>query len=303
MSQSTIQTLLNQLSQVLLGKPEQIKLAVACILAKGHLLIEDLPGMGKTSLSQGIASSLGMSYQRIQFTSDMLPADILGVSIYSKEQQQFIFHKGPIFNQMLLADEINRASPKTQSALLEAMAEQQITIDGITHPLSSPFFVIATQNPVDQAGTFPLPESQLDRFMMRVSIGYPSAEAELVMLKSRTQANKPASLSQCLTPQELMLLQQQVAQVSASDAVLNYLIALVDYSRQHNVANGLSPRASIALLQAAKAWAFINQRQYVVPEDIQAVFASVAEHRIRSSSQFQGQALSDTILASVNPIR
>jgi MoxR-like ATPase len=302
-SQSTIQTLLNQLSQVLLGKPEQIKLAVACILAKGHLLIEDLPGMGKTSLSQGIASSLGMSYQRIQFTSDMLPADILGVSIYSKEQQQFIFHKGPIFNQMLLADEINRASPKTQSALLEAMAEQQITIDGITHPLSSPFFVIATQNPVDQAGTFPLPESQLDRFMMRVSIGYPSAEAELVMLKSRTQANKPASLSQCLTPQELMLLQQQVTQVSASDAVLNYLIALVDYSRQHNVANGLSPRASIALLQAAKAWAFINQRQYVVPEDIQAVFASVAEHRIRSSSQFQGQALSDTILASVNPIR
>ncbi|MBO1896770.1 MoxR family ATPase [Shewanella sp. BF02_Schw] len=303
MSQSTIQTLLNQLSQVLLGKPEQIKLAVACILAKGHLLIEDLPGMGKTSLSQGIASSLGMSYQRIQFTSDMLPADILGVSIYSKEQQQFIFHKGPIFNQMLLADEINRASPKTQSALLEAMAEQQITIDGITHPLSSPFFVIATQNPVDQAGTFPLPESQLDRFMMRISIGYPSAEAELAMLKSRTQANKPVSLSQCLTPQELMLLQQQVAQVSASDAVLNYLIALVDFSRQHNVANGLSPRASIALLQAAKAWAFINQRQYVVPEDIQAVFASVAEHRIRSSSQFQGQALSDTILASVNPIR
>jgi MoxR-like ATPase len=302
-SQSTIQTLLNQLSQVLLGKPEQIKLAVACILAKGHLLIEDLPGMGKTSLSQGIASSLGMSYQRIQFTSDMLPADILGVSIYSKEQQQFIFHKGPIFNQMLLADEINRASPKTQSALLEAMAEQQITIDGITHPLSSPFFVIATQNPVDQAGTFPLPESQLDRFMMRISIGYPSAEAELAMLKSRTQANKPVSLSQCLTPQELMLLQQQVAQVSASDAVLNYLIALVDFSRQHNVANGLSPRASIALLQAAKAWAFINQRQYVVPEDIQAVFASVAEHRIRSSSQFQGQALSDTILASVNPIR
>jgi MoxR-like ATPase len=183
------------------------------------------------------------------------------------------------------------------------MAEQQITIDGITHPLSSPFFVIATQNPVDQAGTFPLPESQLDRFMMRISIGYPSAEAELAMLKSRTQANKPASLSQCLTPQELMLLQQQVAQVSASDAVLNYLIALVDFSRQHNVANGLSPRASIALLQAAKAWAFINQRQYVVPEDIQAVFASVAEHRIRSSSQFQGQALSDTILASVNPIR
>ncbi|GGP56308.1 ATPase AAA [Shewanella algicola] len=303
MSQSTIETLLKQLASVLLGKPEQIKLAVTCILAKGHLLIEDLPGMGKTSLSQGIASSLGMSYQRIQFTSDMLPADILGVSIYSKEQQQFVFHKGPVFNQMLLADEINRASPKTQSALLEAMAEQQITIDGITHHLSSPFFVIATQNPLDQAGTFPLPESQLDRFMMRISIGYPSHEAELAMLKTHTQATKQAALSQCITPQELLLLQQQVAQVSASDAVLNYLIALVDYSRQHDVASGLSPRASIALLQAAKAWAFIHQRQYVVPEDIQAVFASVAEHRIRSSSQFQGQALSDTILASVNPIR
>ncbi|GGP56359.1 AAA family ATPase [Shewanella saliphila] len=303
MSQSTIETLLKQLASVLLGKPEQIKLAVTCILAKGHLLIEDLPGMGKTSLSQGIASSLGMSYQRIQFTSDMLPADILGVSIYSKEQQQFVFHKGPVFNQMLLADEINRASPKTQSALLEAMAEQQITIDGITHHLSSPFFVIATQNPLDQAGTFPLPESQLDRFMMRISIGYPSHDAELAMLKTHTQATKQAALSQCITPQELLLLQQQVAQVSASDAVLNYLIALVDYSRQHDVASGLSPRASIALLQAAKAWAFIHQRQYVVPEDIQAVFASVAEHRIRSSSQFQGQALSDTILASVNPIR
>nr|WP_283106253.1 MoxR family ATPase [Shewanella saliphila] len=302
-SQSTIETLLKQLASVLLGKPEQIKLAVTCILAKGHLLIEDLPGMGKTSLSQGIASSLGMSYQRIQFTSDMLPADILGVSIYSKEQQQFVFHKGPVFNQMLLADEINRASPKTQSALLEAMAEQQITIDGITHHLSSPFFVIATQNPLDQAGTFPLPESQLDRFMMRISIGYPSHDAELAMLKTHTQATKQAALSQCITPQELLLLQQQVAQVSASDAVLNYLIALVDYSRQHDVASGLSPRASIALLQAAKAWAFIHQRQYVVPEDIQAVFASVAEHRIRSSSQFQGQALSDTILASVNPIR
>jgi MoxR-like ATPase len=302
-SQLTIETLISQLGRVLLGKPAQIKLAVACILAKGHLLIEDLPGMGKTSLSQGIASSLGMSYQRIQFTSDMLPADILGVSIYSKEQQQFVFHKGPVFNQMLLADEINRASPKTQSALLEAMAEQQITIDGITHHLSSPFFVIATQNPLDQAGTFPLPESQLDRFMMRISIGYPSHEAELAMLKTHTQATKQAQLAQCITPQELLLLQQQVAQVSASDAVLNYLIALVDFSRQHDVASGLSPRASIALLQAAKAWAFINQRQYVVPEDIQAVFASVAEHRIRSSSQFQGQALSDTILASVNPIR
>lgn len=295
-----VEQVLLQLQQVLLGKPEQIKLALACILARGHLLIEDLPGMGKTSLSQAMANTLGMSYQRIQFTSDMLPADILGVSIYDKQQAQFVFHPGPVFNQMLLADEINRASPKTQSALLEAMAEQQITLDGITHPLPEPFFVVATQNPTEQSGTFPLPESQLDRFMMRISLGYPSHEAQLNMLKGH--ALKTQALSPCLTPAQLQQLQHQVTQVSASDAVLNYLIALVDYSRQHADAVGLSPRASIALLHAAKAWAFINQRQYLLPEDIQAVFSQVAEHRIRTSQVSLGQTLSDIILASVNPI-
>lgn len=302
MSEHAISQLINQLQQVLLGKPQQIKLAVACILAKGHLLIEDLPGMGKTSLSHGIASSLGMSYQRIQFTSDMLPADILGVSIYNKAQQQFEFHQGPIFNQMLLADEINRASPKTQSALLEAMAEQQITQDGHTYKLPNPFFVIATQNPQDQSGTFPLPESQLDRFMMRISIGYPSLEAEMQMLKTQQQGQARVELAQCLTPTQLSQLQQQVANVSASDAVLKYLLALVEFSRQQGQTSGLSPRASIALLHAAKAWAMIEQRHYLVPEDIQAVFHAVAEHRISAHGLYQGKAVSDIILASVNPI-
>ncbi|UJF21087.1 AAA family ATPase [Shewanella sp. OMA3-2] len=302
MSHSAIKQLISQLEYVLLGKPLQIKLAVACILAKGHLLIEDLPGMGKTSLSHGIATSLGMSYQRIQFTSDMLPADILGVSIFDQNQQKFEFHKGPIFNQMLLADEINRASPKTQSALLEAMAEQQITQDAHTYSLPNPFFVIATQNPQDQSGTFPLPESQLDRFMMRISIGYPSAEAEMTMLKNQQHGHKRPPLQQCLTSAELIKLQTEVNQVSASDAVLKYLLALVELSRQQNQASGLSPRASLALLQAAKAWAVIEQRNYLVPEDIQAVFHAVAEHRISTHGQFQGKALSDTLLASVNPI-
>ncbi|NKF50356.1 MoxR family ATPase [Shewanella sp. WXL01] len=303
MANAKIHSLLTQLEQVLIGKPDQIKLALACILAKGHLLIEDLPGMGKTSLSHGLASGLGMSYQRIQFTSDMLPADLLGVSIFDQNIQSFTFHKGPLFNQMLLADEINRASPKTQSALLEAMAENQITQDGQTYSLPQPFFVIATQNPVDQSGTFPLPESQLDRFMMRISIGYPHEDAELEMLKTHQQGAERVEIKQCISPQELLELQRQVGEVTASDAVLKYLIALVDFSRQQAEANGLSPRASIALLQAAKAWAFINDRQYLVPEDIQAVFTSVAEHRIRSASALQGRALSDTILTQVNPIR
>ncbi|WP_445945848.1 AAA family ATPase [Shewanella sp.] len=295
-----VSRILTQLEQVLLGKPEQIKLAFACILGRGHLLIEDLPGMGKTSLSQALASTLGMSYQRIQFTSDMLPADILGVSIFDKAQHQFVFHKGPVFNQMLLADEINRASPKTQSALLEAMAEQQITLDGVTYPLPAPFFVVASQNPTEQSGTFPLPESQLDRFMMRISLGYPSHEAQLNMLKGK--ALKAQDLPPCITPDELQALQVEVSKVSASDALLNYLIALVDYSRQHADTTGLSPRASLALLQAAKAWAYIDERNYLLPEDIQAVFSAVAEHRIRTSHLAIGQTLADIILASVNPI-
>nr|WP_211164632.1 AAA family ATPase [Shewanella sp. DNRA4] len=299
---SGLSQLLQQLEQVLLGKPRQIRLALACILARGHLLIEDLPGMGKTSLSHALAQSLGLSYQRIQFTSDMLPADILGVSIFDKHQAQFVFHPGPIFKQMVLADEINRASPKTQSALLEAMAEQQISVDGITHRLPNPFFVIATQNPTEQSGTFPLPESQLDRFMMRISIGYPSHDAELAMLKTVQTPQTLDNLPQCLTPLALTQLQEQCDKVTASDALLNYILALIHDSRSQTDAIGLSPRATKALLQAAKAWAFLEGRHYLVPEDVQAVFCSVAEHRLRTSSQLQGEALSERILAGVNPI-
>ena len=302
MAHSGLSQLLQQLEQVLLGKPRQIRLALACILARGHLLIEDLPGMGKTSLSHALAQSLGLSYQRIQFTSDMLPADILGVSIFDKHQAQFVFHPGPIFKQMVLADEINRASPKTQSALLEAMAEQQISVDGVTHRWPNPFFVIATQNPTEQSGTFPLPESQLDRFMMRISIGYPSHDAELAMLKTVQTPQTLDNLPQCLTPLALTQLQEQCDKVTASDALLNYILALIHDSRSQTDAIGLSPRATKALLQAAKAWAFLEGRHYLVPEDVQAVFCSVAEHRLRTSSQLQGEALSERILAGVNPI-
>ncbi|QYJ92203.1 AAA family ATPase [Shewanella spartinae] len=302
MSHTNITAILNQLQRVLLGKPHQIKLALTCILAKGHLLIEDLPGMGKTSLSQGMAQSLGLSHQRIQFTSDMLPADILGVSIFDKEQSQFVFHPGPIFKQMILADEINRASPKTQSALLEAMAEQQISVDGVTHALPSPFFVIATQNPSEQSGTFPLPESQLDRFMMRISIGYPDETAEMAMLKGEDISPQLQHLPACVDPLTLIELQSQVSKVKASEALLNYILALVKGSRKLNEGYGLSPRASKALLNAAKAWAFIQGRNYLVPDDVQAVFAAVAEHRLRHTSQQQGEALSQRLLASTNPI-
>ncbi|GIU26673.1 AAA family ATPase [Shewanella schlegeliana] len=302
MHNDNINAILQQLDTVLLGKPHQIKLALTCILAKGHLLIEDLPGMGKTSLSQGLAQTLGLSYQRIQFTSDMLPADILGVSIFDKEQSQFIFHPGPIFKQMILADEINRASPKTQSALLEAMAEQQITVDGTTHSLPQPFFVIATQNPSEQSGTFPLPESQLDRFMMRISIGYPAPEAELAMLKGQDSVSKAQVLPQCLTQLTLQELQAITQEISASDALLQYILALVNASRDAPQGAGLSPRASKAILQAAKAWAMISGRKYLVPEDVQSIFPHVAEHRIRPFSQQQGEALSAKILNKVNPI-
>lgn len=300
MTISSTQPVLEQLESVLLGKPVQVKLALTCILARGHLLIEDLPGMGKTSLSHALAQTLGLSYQRVQFTSDMLPADILGVSIFDKEQSQFVFHPGPIFKQMVLADEINRASPKTQSALLEAMAEQQITVDGVTYPLPKPFFVIATQNPTDQSGTFPLPESQLDRFMMRISIGYPTQAAEMSMLKN--QHNAYDAISQILNPMTLQSIQGEIDKISASDALLKYVLALVSASRTLDEGYGLSPRATKALLQAAKAWAYLAERSYVVPEDIQAVFGSVAEHRIRHTSQHQGETLSDKLLAKVNPI-
>ncbi len=297
--------ILGQLNQVILGKTAQIRLAMSCLLAGGHLLIEDLPGMGKTTLAQALASTLGLSYHRVQFTSDMLPADILGVSIFDQNKQEFRFHKGPLFNQVLLADEINRASPKTQSALLEAMAEHQVSIDGDCYLLDEPFFVIATQNPLDQAGTFPLPESQLDRFMMRIELGFPDQGAELSMLKGEFKANRASGLASLIDPRQLQVMQQQVKGIQASDAVLNYLLRLVNESRQNALyPNPLSPRCSKTLLQAARAWAYLEKRSYLLPEDIQAVFSAVTEHRLGKLARHQGEAkmLSETLLQSVDPL-
>ena len=302
MPNENIAILVKQLEQLLLGKQHQIKLALTCMFAEGHLLIEDQPGMGKTSLSQAMAQSMSLSYQRIQFTSDMLPADILGVTIFDKQQAKFVFHPGPIFKQMILADEINRASPKTQSSLLEAMAEKQITVDGETYVLPSPFFVIATQNPSEQSGTFPLPESQLDRFMMKLSIGYPSPQAEMAMLKDQDKQTRIEPLPQCLNAHSLKELQQQVNQISASEALLKYILALVKASRETDEAIGLSPRASNAILKAAKSWAMVQGRHYVVPEDVQTIFPLVAEHRMSRSTNQQSPVISNIILNRVNPI-
>jgi MoxR-like ATPase len=295
--------ILSQLNTVLLGKEQQTKLALVCLLADGHLLIEDLPGMGKTTLAGALATTLGLDYQRVQFTSDMLPADILGVSIFDQKHQQFTFHQGPVFTQVLLADEINRASPKTQSALLEAMEERKISIDKYTYPLGQPFFVIATQNPQDQAGTFALPESQLDRFMMRIELGFPSKMAEFSMLKDQREDK---SLFPIIDAKQLNEIQAAVKKVQANDALLHYLINLIEESRYGaEYPNPLSPRCSKALLSAAKAMAFIEQRDYVVPEDVQAVFAAVTDHRLNGVNGVKqsGQALSQTLLSNVDPMQ
>ncbi len=293
---------LKELDNVVLGKKSEIRLAFCCLLARGHLLIEDLPGMGKTSLSHALATALGLSYQRVQFTSDMLPADLLGLSIFDKELQQFVFHPGPVFTQVLLADEINRGSPRTQSALLEAMAECQVSLDGVTRQLPEPFFVIATQNPQDQSGTFALPESQLDRFLMRIELGYPDKAAERAMLlRSETPRVTPQ-----LDKETLVQLQQQASAVSVSEPVLDYLLALVGETRQPGIVpNPLSPRAAQGLLAASKAWALLADRDYLLPDDIQAVFAPVAEHRLRSGQgQFGSQSsLSRALLERVDPLR
>lgn len=273
--------ILAQIGSVVMGKPNEIKLALACLLGKGHMLIEDLPGMGKTTLAQVISKTLGLSYQRTQFTSDLLPSDVIGISIFDQAINQFVLHKGPIFNQVVLADEINRASPKTQSALLEAMEEQQVSIDGETHKLPSPFFVIATQNPLFHSGTNPLPESQLDRFMMRISLGFPSIEAEKEILMADELHKKLASISPVITTTQLLQLQEAVQQVSLSESVLEYVIGLCRYSRTADFSgNPLSPRAGKSLINAAKSWAFIDNRTFVTPDDVQAVFSSVCEHRV-----------------------
>lgn len=292
------------LSQRVIGKTEQIKLAVTCLLADGHLLIEDLPGMGKTTLSHSLANTFGMAFARVQFTSDLLPSDMLGVNMFDKGSQQFIFREGPIFNQLLLADEINRASPKTQSALLEAMEEKQVSIDGTTYPLPSPFFVIGTQNPSYQSGTYPLPESQLDRFLMRISLGYPNWEAEKAMLQAGSQRQLDI-IESLMSADTLRQHQHAVGQIHASDDVLTYVLRLVTRSREDShYPNPLSPRATKALLHAARAWAYLHERDYVVPEDVQAIFIAVAEHRLRSShSDMQNDdVLSQTLLDDVDPL-
>ena len=283
--QSILTQLLNSANQIILGKEQQIRLAMCCLLAKGHLLIEDIPGVGKTTLSHALAKLLGLHYQRIQFTSDILPADIIGSSVYDINKQQFSFHYGPIFNQMILADEINRSTPKAQSALLEAMEEHQVTVEGHTYQLPEPFFVIATQNPSHQIGTFPLPESQLDRFLMRVELGYPNHQAERELLTGKSRHHLISHLPTQLPPEMLLTMQNAIADIHVSAALLDYLQALIDYSRESpEYACGLSPRAGLALLTASKAWAFMENRDSVLPEDVQAVLPSVAGHRLRSGT-------------------
>ncbi len=279
-------SLVQQLSHILLGKEQQVRLAVCCLLARGHLLIEDIPGMGKTTLSHALASAMGLSYQRIQFTNDLLPADVLGYSLYDKNAGALVFHPGPIFAQVVLADEINRASPRTQSALLEAMEERQVSIEGQTRPLPEPFFVIATQNPTEQGGTFPLPESQLDRFLMRITLGYPDPKAERQLLEGEDRRAMTARLQPLLSAENLETLQNAVGRVTASPALLDYLQRLLEQSRRMpGLLYGLSPRAGLGLLRAARAWALMEGRHHVLPDDIQAVFPAVAGHRLE-----QGEA-------------
>jgi MoxR-like ATPase len=277
-----IGAILAQLNRVILGKESQVHLCLACLLARGHLLIEDVPGVGKTTLAHALAKTLGLSFQRVQFTSDLLPADVLGVSIYDRETGTFRFQRGPIFAQLVLADEINRASPKAQSALLEAMEEHQVTLDGQSMALPEPFFVIATQNPQDQVGTFPLPESQLDRFLMRVHLGYPAAAAERELLSGIDRRELVNTLAPVVSVEMLVQLQLRVLDVHVSPALLDYVQALVAHTRNASaIGLGLSPRAAIGLLRAARAWALISGRDAVIPEHVQEVFSSVVEHRLR----------------------
>jgi len=298
---SRIDALVAQVSQIILGKQEVISLAVACLLARGHLLIEDIPGVGKTTLAQGLARAVGANFRRIQFTSDLLPADILGNSIFDREEGRFVFHAGPLFSEVVLVDEINRATPKTQSALLEAMEERQVTIDGVTHALPEAFFVLATQNPQRQIGTFPLPESQLDRFLMRIELGVPGREAERNMLTGTDRRELLREIQPSLNAADLRLFQGEVRKIHASPALLDYLQDLLAASREQHP-SGLSPRAGLALLHASQAWAMMQGRDMALPEDIQAVGIAVMAHRLGqdlASTGGSGRTLAHSLLKTV----
>ncbi|MCU7838572.1 MAG: AAA family ATPase [Candidatus Thiodiazotropha sp. (ex Troendleina suluensis)] len=298
-----LQKVIEAASNILLGKQEVVKLSLACLLARGHLLIEDLPGVGKTTLAHTLAHLLGLHYQRIQFTSDLLPSDIIGVSIYERNEQRFQFHPGPVFAQLVLADEINRATPKAQSALLEAMEERQVTTDGQTHGLPEPFFVIATQNPSHQVGTFPLPESQLDRFLMRVRIGYPERNAERELLAGEDRRQVLQRTPVAMNNLNLADYQQQVSQIHVADALIDYCQDILLFSRNSpDYRHGLSPRAGLAILQGARAWAFLEGRKLVLPEDLQAVLPATVGHRLQAAGDYggsQGDGMVKNLLSAV----
>jgi len=289
--------IVEEISHVILGKEKAIRLSLTCLLARGHLLIEDLPGMGKTTLTHVLANILGLDYQRIQFTSDLLPADILGVSIFNRESSSFSFHPGPVFSQLILADEINRATPRAQSALLEAMEESQVTVEGETRPLPKPFFVIATQNPSNQVGTFPLPESQLDRFTMRIELGYPDNMAERELLKGCDRRELLKNITPVINSERLIEMQKQAESIHVSDALLDYLQDLLEYSRRSaDYVNGLSPRAGLSVLRCARTWALMQGHPQVLPEDIQQVLPSIISHRL-NKVQDDGYTTQENIAA------
>lgn len=305
-SKAKLDAIIASISSVLMGKESEVRIALACMLAKGHLLIEDLPGLGKTTLANAIARVLGLEFNRVQFTSDLLPADIVGVSVYEKSEGAFRFLPGPVFCQLLLADEINRTTPKTQSALLEAMAEGQVTVEGQTRSLPEPFFVIATQNPIQHSGTFPLPESQLDRFLMRLSLGYPDLASEKDILTGGDPRVRLGELKPLLSIEELLSLQAEVDRVSAAEPVVDYLQRLIQFTRTSEVFEyGLSPRAGLAILQSAKAVSLLDGRAFVIPEDIQTVFPAVANHRLQGAGRGHdsgSRVLIDKVLDSVDVI-
>ncbi|MBL4820482.1 MAG: MoxR family ATPase [Gammaproteobacteria bacterium] len=287
--ETKVETAVAELGKALLGKEKQIRLALCCMFSGGNLLIEDLPGMGKTTLAHALARVFGLDFNRIQFTSDLLPADILGISVFDQAKGSFSFHPGPIFSQLILADEINRTTPKTQSALLEAMEEGQVTVEGETRALPEPFFVIATQNPVTLSGTYPLPESQLDRFLMRLRLGYPDQQAERKILMQDARINNASAVSQCLSAGDVKQFRDLSMQVHASDSLLDYVQRIIAHTRNREDFHfGLSPRGGLALMRSARTWALMAGRKHVIPEDVQAVLPAVVEHRLRASTDEDG---------------